>query len=102
AARFKEFLDETDVGGFGSIDLTVLTTAVRRPPAAPAAPPSRDPVGVAELFRQVFAAARDFRSRAQKSQRRLAVTALGAAAVVVALVGGAVGLFLNHNAFTSS
>src|SRR5262245_2320477 len=102
AARFKEFLDEDEPGGFGSIDLTVLTTAVRRPPLAPAAPPSRDPVGVADLFRRAFAAARDFRTREHKSGRRLAVTALGAAAIVLALVGGAVGLYRTHNAWTSS
>src|SRR5262249_55510684 len=55
AVRFKEFLDEDDPGGFGSIDLTVLSTAGRRPPLAPAPPPARDPGRVAGPLRPALA-----------------------------------------------
>src|SRR5262249_10531333 len=96
-ARFQEFLDDDDgQTGFGSIDLEVAATAVRRPVAA-GAPISREPLGVAELFRHCLAAARDYRYRIHRSQRRLTFTVLGAAVGLALLAAGAGGLYFAHD-----
>jgi GTPase SAR1 family protein len=102
-ARFKEFLEGDDdaPSGFGSIDLTVMATAVRRPAlqGTPAAP--REPYGVADLFRQSLHAADDYRTRSRRSHKRMMVTAGAAVAVVTLLVAGAVALVVTRDAFQS-
>ena len=61
--RFQDFLARQDEDGplpFGSIDLHVWATAVKRPALAGSPARPREPYGVAELFRQAFDAARGF------------------------------------------
>jgi hypothetical protein len=75
--RFREFLagaaEDGDEGPvFGSIDLHVVATAVRRPELAGVRAQPREPFGVAELFHDALGAARDFRERTHRSGRRLA------------------------------
>jgi hypothetical protein len=99
--RFAEYLEDPDDGDevpspylpFGSIDLDVAAVAVRRPHLAGEPEPPDEPYGVAELFRDCFAAARAHRERMAASDRRLAWTvravgfAVGAlAAAVIAVV----------------
>lgn len=96
--RFKDFL-AAEAGKpvpFGSIDLRVWATAVRRPELAgnPAKP--REPYGVAELFRQCFAAAAGFQRREDSSGRRLWLTAGGAAGVVAAMIALATTFIANR------
>ena len=90
--RFKDFLAEDDeLATFGSIDLNVWATAVKRPALVGCEARPRDPYGVAELFRECLAAARGFRARREHSQRRLRWTAAGAASMLLgmlALTGG--------------
>ncbi|MFL5339183.1 MAG: hypothetical protein ACJ8F7_03365 [Gemmataceae bacterium] len=100
-ARFKEFVDDEGPTVFGSIDLEVAATAVRRP-VAPSAPPSREPLGVAELFRHCLQEATDYRQRAVRSQRRLTLTVGGVVAAAVLLAGGATGLYMTHDQLKQS
>src|SRR3954453_4039570 len=63
--RFREFLDQPgeedeDLLPFGSVDLGVAATAVKRPALAGSPAQPREPVGVADLFRQCLAAAQEF------------------------------------------
>ncbi len=92
---FKEFLareEEDRPLPFGSVDLHLWATAVRRPPlnGVPARP--REPYGVAELFRQGLEAAAVFRDRHRRAQRRLMWTVSGAGGLVVVLAALTVGL----------
>jgi hypothetical protein len=85
---FQEFLarkTEEDSMPFGQIELHVWATAVKRPALADAPAKPREPYGVAELFRQCFESARDFRQRCTQAGRRLNLT-VGAAVGVVALL----------------
>ena len=95
-ARFKEFVDADGPSGFGSIDLEVAATAVRRPVAANAAP-SREPLGVAELFRHCLLAAQEYRQRVRQSTRRLTLTVAGLVAGIALLAGGAAALYVTHD-----
>jgi GTPase SAR1 family protein len=87
--RFHEFLeeDEDESVPFGSIDLHLWATAVKRPVLADAAAKPREPYGIAELFRQLFSGAEVFRERCQRSGRRLAWTVGAACTVFAGLVG---------------
>ncbi len=88
--RFQDFLkrkaDENGPLPFGRIDLHPWATAVKRPALQEAAAKPREPYGVAELFRQCFVAARDFRRRSRRSSRRLLWTVAGAAGLVSVLL----------------
>lgn len=57
--------------GFGSIDLVVWATAVKRPTLLGATAKPREPYGVAELFRQALESAQYYRASADRSRRRL-------------------------------
>jgi GTPase SAR1 family protein len=92
---FKEFLERAGVGApFGRIDLHLWATAVSRPALVDAAAKPDEPYGVAELFRQAFDAAVDYRGRSQQSTRRLAVTVGASVLIITLLSAGAVTLFL--------
>src|SRR5262245_15102888 len=82
--RFKEFLatggDQPSMLAFGSVDLEVRSTAVRKPELADASAQPREPYGVAELFHDAFADGLAFRQRRMRSERRLRWTVAGAAA----------------------
>jgi hypothetical protein len=56
---------------FGSIDLHIWATAIKRPALAGSPAKPREPYGVAELFRQSLAEAADYRARVRRSNRRL-------------------------------
>ena len=101
-ARFKEFLEEDEEEGpvgFGSLDLSVMATAVRRPALQGSAAAPRDPFGVADLFRQTIHSADDYRERFRRSHRRMIVTVAAAVAFVTLLVVGAVALVLTRERF---
>jgi hypothetical protein len=90
--RFKDLLarrddDEESALPFGSIDLHLWATAVKRPALAGAAPKPREPYGVAELFRQCLDHARQYHQRRQQSSRRLLWTVAGALGLLTLLVG---------------
>lgn len=82
AERFRAFLRQPGRPPFGRIDLHVWATAVRRPTAGAGPQPAAEPFGVAELFRQGFDAAGDFRRRTERAGRRLFWTVAGTAAVL--------------------
>jgi hypothetical protein len=87
--RFAEFLAERKVQpAFGTIDLYLWATAVRRPSLVDRPMPTAEPYGVAELFRQCIASARAFDHREARAGRRLefAVGGLGLLLVLMALV----------------
>jgi GTPase SAR1 family protein len=75
--RFQAFLDREVPASFGSIQLHVWATAVKRPALTDSPAKPREPYGVAELFRQGFGLAQDFRARRGRSSRRLVWTVLG-------------------------
>lgn len=106
--RFREFLDtppEGVLGGeepadepeaFGSIDLHLWATAVKRPALAGSPAQPREPYGVAELFRQVLAYAQAHRERRVVSTRRLAWTVLGSTGLVGAMLALALSFLFNR------
>jgi hypothetical protein len=76
-ARFRAFLGATKPdaqarvdSAFGRLDLHVWATAIKRPALA-SGPESREPYGVAELFRQALTTAQQYRGRYDRSERRL-------------------------------
>lgn len=96
---FDAFLKEAEPDGgdspylsFGSVDLTVVAVAVRRPPVAGA--PADQPFHVAELFRDCFAEARSHRKRVRSSEKRLRWTVRAALGVLALLLGGLAGIAL--------
>jgi hypothetical protein len=97
-ARFNEFLrrKESEEGPlpFGRIDLHLWATSVKRPALAGSPPKPREPYGVAELFRHCLEAAKAFRDRRRRSNRRLARTVAGAGVVVIGMVGLTVALLM--------
>jgi hypothetical protein len=98
-ARFQEFLArqaEEDLVPFGQIDLHLWATAVKRPALADAPAKPREPYGVAELFRQCFESAQEFRESWQRASRRLNLTVGSAVAVLVLLLFLAAFLVLNR------
>lgn len=78
-AAFDAHLKDADPEGaspspflsFGSVDLTVLASAIRRPPLPGSTAPTHHPYQVAELFRDCFTAARAHHERARASEKRL-------------------------------
>src|SRR5262249_30957201 len=72
--RFHEFLAlqaAQEQMPFGSIDLHLWATAVKRPALADAPARPKEPYGVAELFRQCLDSARGFRERRRQATQRL-------------------------------
>ncbi len=95
--QFEEFIDDqlplegygTSYLPFGSVDVEGYATAVRRPPLADDPKPSAEPFGVAEVFRDAFAAAAAHRSRALASDRRLRRTVWSVSTAVALMLAGA-------------
>jgi hypothetical protein len=92
-ARFQAFLKRHGEGApmpFGKIELHLWATAVKRPALADQPARPREPYGVAELFRQGFEAAQEFRQRQQASGRqlgRLTASVLAAVSCLLLLIG---------------
>ncbi|MCI0701015.1 MAG: hypothetical protein L0241_08025 [Planctomycetia bacterium] len=73
---------------FGSVDLTVVAVAIRKPPLSDAPEPGNVPYHIAELFRDCFSGAASHRKRVRESDRRLKWTVrFVLTAVVVMLLG---------------
>jgi hypothetical protein len=71
---------------FGSIDLHIWATAIKRPALVGTPAKPREPFGVAELFRQCLAEAADYRTRVRRANRRLLLLAGGVGVTVLGLV----------------
>jgi hypothetical protein len=90
--EFQEALAR-DVSGhprpFGSVDLNVWATAIRRPALGGSAVPEQEPYGVAELFRQCLHSAVAFHQRRRQARQRLGLIVGGVLGVVavMALMG---------------
>jgi G3E family GTPase len=82
--RFREFLKEQGTG-FGTIQLQLWATAIKRPALADRPAKAQEPFGVAELFRQCLQAAADFQERRRASQHRLHNLVVGAFGMVAVL-----------------
>jgi hypothetical protein len=80
----KALADAKDLA-FGRLDLRVWATATRRP-VDDAKVPATQPYQVAELFRQTFAAARDFRRRRERSYQSLHAAFMGLGALTFLLL----------------
>ena len=85
--RFRKTLMEQGAG-FGTIDLRLWATAIKRPPLADRPAKADEPYGVAELFRQCLQSAADFLERRQTSQSRLWNVVVGLLGLVAILVLG--------------
>jgi hypothetical protein len=97
--RFQQFLNRQaghDPVPFGSIDLHLWATAVKRPTLADAPGKPREPYGVAELFRQCLESARHFQAREDRAGARLQWLLLGSLALLVLLGGLAFTLWLTQ------
>jgi GTPase SAR1 family protein len=93
--RFQSFLARhaADSPAFGSIDLHLWATAVKRPALAGVAAKPQEPYGVAELFWQCLTQAEHFRRRSKRAGKKLMWTVAGMmgaitvlAAMIIALV----------------
>jgi hypothetical protein len=92
--RFAEFLTNRPASAaFGTIDLYLWATAVRRPPLSDRPAPTPEPYGVAELFRQCLASAEAFDHREVRAGRRLEF-AVGGLGFLVVLMGLIAALFV--------
>jgi hypothetical protein len=88
--RFQAFVALRSANGlapFGTVNLHLWATAVKRPGLADSPPRPREPYGVAELFRQSLQSARGFRRRQKRSGRRLLWTVAGTVGVVALMAG---------------
>jgi GTPase SAR1 family protein len=91
--QFQNFLkrdSEDEPMPFGRVELNLWATAVKRPALADQPAKSREPYGVAELFRQCFEAAQEFRARRRESGRQLGwltVSVLAAVGCLLLLIG---------------
>jgi hypothetical protein len=94
--RFVEFLQQEGGGGFGSIAMNVIATAVKRPAVGNLQAQSHEPYGVSELFRSCFRAAKDFRGRSERSHARVLMAVLGGVAAILILAATAVMLYLSR------
>lgn len=90
--RFQNYLANAgNLLAFGTLNLEVRATAVRRPELTDAPAQPREPCGVAELFHMAFTDAVVFRRRTRRSHKRMLWTVGGAAAFLAAmLVAGVV------------
>ena len=68
--KFRESLKDEGFG-FGSLDLKLTATAIKRPLLADRPAKAQEPFGVAELFQESLEAAADFFERRRVSQIRL-------------------------------
>jgi GTPase SAR1 family protein len=88
--RFQAFVARRSANGlapFGTVNLHLRATAVKRPGLVDSPPRAREPYGVAELFRQSLRSARGFRRRQRRSGRRLLWTVAGTLGVVALMAG---------------
>lgn len=93
-ARLPE-LGDPERKGFGTVALHLWAVATRRPPLKDAEPSRQDePFGVAELYGQAVAAARDYASRRTQQRRWLQGLLFGAMAILMLMIFGAVALTL--------
>jgi G3E family GTPase len=85
--KFREFLQE-QAPGFGTVRLHFEATAIRTPALADRKAEDKQPLGVAELFRDTLQSARDFLDRRHHSQSRLQnfIVALSGSIVVLGLL----------------
>ncbi len=97
--RFQQFLEGNGLRNgqlaFGTIDLEVRATAVRRPALTDAPPQPREPYGVAELFHSTFESANAFRVRQARSHKRMLWTVASAGSLLAAMIVGGAVLLLN-------
>jgi len=82
--RFRVALKDQEAG-FGSIDLRISATAIRRPALADRTAKSLEPFNVAELFRESMHAAADLQERRATSQHRLQNVLVGLVGIVIML-----------------
>jgi hypothetical protein len=83
--RFASFLERHSrhrSARFGSLDLHLWATAVKRPAFKESGSKTNEPYGVAELFRQALGSARAFQERRGTAGRRLAWTLAGSILLV--------------------
>jgi hypothetical protein len=83
--NFRKYL-KTDKAGFGTLDLKLSATAIKRPAFTDKAANAEEPFGVAELFRECSQSASDFRERRHAAQGRLQNVVVGLIGLVVLLV----------------
>jgi hypothetical protein len=104
--RFHEFMARGEGAdgsrAFGHIDLHLWATAVKRPALAGVPAKSHEPYGVAELFRQCFVDAAEFRRRCRRSRTRLIWTLAGTCGLLVLLLGMIATLAIGHGFSRSS
>jgi GTPase SAR1 family protein len=86
--KFREVLKKQGKQGtgFGSIQLRLWATAIKRPALADRPAKAQEPYGVAELFRQCLPSAADYAERRHLSQYRLHHLVIIMVAVVALLV----------------
>ena len=85
---FRKKLAETEGRAFGRLDVRVWATATRRPDGDDKR--ATTPYQVAELFRQTFDAAREFRRRGERSRSLLETSLMGLGAVTFFLAAAVV------------
>jgi hypothetical protein len=98
--RFEDFLEDEDRARgiqspylpFGSVRVRGHSVAVRRPETDDEPHPPDEPFGVADLFHDCFAAARDHRGRVLASERRLKWTVVSMLLAVWVLIAGVIGV----------
>ena len=86
--HFRKKLAETGNRAFGRLDVRVWATATRRPDGDDKR--ATTPYQVAELFRQAFAAAGEFRRRGERSRSLLETSLMGLGAVTFFLAAAVV------------
>ncbi len=87
---------------FGSIDLHIWATAVKRPALAGSPARPRDPYGVAELFRQCLTEASAYRARVRRATRRLWLVVGVTGAALLGMLVLTVTLWLNSQSSRAS
>lgn len=92
AERFQDFAERQADLPFGGVELRLWATAVKRPTLADRPAKPMEPYGVAELFRQVFASAREFQQARDQASGRLSLAVVGAFGLILVL-GLVAGLF---------
>jgi hypothetical protein len=86
--------NQAEVSPFGSIELHIWATAVKRPALAGSPAKPREPYGVAELFRQCFEEAAEYRHRTRRATFRLGLLVAGLVGLLVLMGGTIVTLIL--------